>query len=80
MEVSSLSHMGTCIFYGMSLELSRSQIERSQMKFPIPGKQGWSTYLPSRGEDGGRRVSGLGELDVELGRRAYTVQRCEDWR
>lgn len=37
-------------------------------------------YLPSRHEDGGRTVSGLAELDVELGRRGWKTKRGQDWR
>lgn len=37
--------------------------------FTSPGEQGRPVYLPSRDKDGGRKVSGLDQLDVELGRR-----------
>lgn len=56
---------------------SRCQIEMVGLKCPFvfffsfssPGEQGRPVYLPSRDEDGGRGVSRLAQLDVELGRR-----------
>lgn len=48
--------------------------------FSSPGQQGRVVYLPSRHEDGGRGVSGMAQLDVELGRRGRNTKRCQNWR
>lgn len=47
-----------------------------------PGKQGRPAHIPSRDEDGGRGVSGLAQLDVELGRTGWgrnKNKRCQNW-